>query len=143
MKKAVKKTTGATSRRRRLNSRAGFTLIEVLVAISIFAFGMMGLAAGAITITRANKTAQFHTMATSLAQEKLEQLKATSVAFVAGCPPPNNSCETAPNYLGVTFTRNWTVDLNQPQTGLKQITVTIQWTDYIQHQISVISAMPL
>jgi type IV pilus assembly protein PilV len=140
MKKPSKKSPGATSWRRRLNSRAGFTLIEVLVAISIFAFGMMGLAAGAITITRANKTAQFHSMATSLAQEKLEQLKATSVSFVSSC---TSSCETAPTYLGVTFTRTWDVALNSPQTGLKQMTVSITWRDYISHTITVISAMPL
>ena len=134
MKKFLQKILRQTSWRRRLNSRAGFTLIEVLVAISIFAFGMMGLAAGAITITRANKTAQFHTMGTSLAQEKLEQLKATSVASVT------SGNDTLPPYLGVTFTRTWNV---VPQTGLKQITVTIQWTDYTSHTISVISAMPL
>jgi type IV pilus assembly protein PilV len=141
MKKILKKTSGATLSRRILNSRAGFTLIEVLVAISIFAFGMMGLAAGAVTITRANKTAQFHTMGTALAQEKLEQLKATVVASVSDC---STSCDaTPPSYLGVTFTRTWTAQDNLPQTGLKQITVTVQWTDYIQHQIIVISAMPL
>ena len=141
MKKAFNKTKSAASRRRMLNSRAGFTLIEVLVAISIFSFGMMGLAAGAVTITRANKTAQFHTMATALAQEKLEQLKATSVSFVSTCA---SSCETtAPSYLGVTFTRTWDVQTNLPQTGLKQMTVTVAWRDYIDHTISVVSAMPL
>ena len=125
---------------RRMRSSAGFTLIEVLVAISIFAFGMLGLAAGAISITRANKTAQFYTMGTTLAQEKLEQLKATTSANVNSC---STNCETAPTYLGVTFTRTWAVAQNQPQAGLKQITVTIQWTDYTTHTISVISAMPL
>lgn len=124
---------------RRMKSRAGFTLIEVLVAVSIFAFGMLGLAAGAISITRANKTAQFHTMATSLAQEKLEQLKSTSVAFVSNCP---SSCEAAPpTYLGVTFTRHWDIVLNAPQPGLKQITVTVDWKDYTNHTVTVISAM--
>jgi prepilin-type N-terminal cleavage/methylation domain-containing protein len=141
MNNSFTKTVSAASQRRILNSRAGFTLIEVLVAISIFAFGMMGLAAGAITITRANKTAQFHTMGTALAQEKLEQLKATVVASVSTC---SASCDaTPPSYLGVTFTRTWTTVDNSPQTGLKQITVTVAWTDYIAHTISVTSAMPL
>ncbi|HTM07247.1 MAG TPA: prepilin-type N-terminal cleavage/methylation domain-containing protein [Verrucomicrobiae bacterium] len=125
--------------RRLLQSRAGFSLIEVLVAVSIFAFGMLGLAAGAISITRANKTAQFHTMATNLAQEKLEQLKSTSVAFVSSC---TSSCEAdPPTYLGVTFTRSWSAALNVPQPGLKQITVTVKWTDYMLHEVNVISAM--
>lgn len=126
--------------RRGLCSRAGFSLIEVLVAVSIFAFGMLGLAAGAISITRANKTAQFHTMATSLAQEKLEQLKSTSVSFVMSC---TSNCEAdPPTYLGVTFKRSWSAALNVPQPGLKQLTVTVQWTDYTTHTVTVISAMP-
>jgi len=137
MNKAKKKSASGCGTR--LRSAAGFTLIEVLVAVTIFAVSMMGLAAGVISITRANKTALFHTMATSLAQEKLEQLKATSVAFVSSCP---SNCEVAPTYLGVTFTRYWTVDLNQPQPGLKKITVNVRWTDYSQHTITVISAMP-
>ncbi len=139
MSKAHSKKIGPAFFRRVLASRAGFTLIEVLVAVSIFAVGMLGLAAGAISIMRANKTAEFHTMATTLVQEKLEQLKSTSVAFVSSC---TTNCETAPTDLGVTFTRTWDVVLNQPQSGLKQITVTIQWTDYTSHTISVISAMP-
>jgi type IV pilus assembly protein PilV len=139
MSKTRSKKIGPLFFRRVLASRAGFTLIEVLVAVSIFAVGMLGLAAGSISIMRANKTAQFHTMATTLVQEKLEQLKSTSVAFVSSCA---SNCETAPTYLGVTFTRTWDVALNQPQAGLKQITVTIQWSDYTSHTISVISAMP-
>jgi type IV pilus assembly protein PilV len=130
----------STPLRRLLESRAGFSLVEVLVAVSIFAFGMLGLAAGAISITRANKTSQFHTMATSLAQEKLEQLKSTSVAFVSSC---TSSCEAdPPTYLGVTFTRSWSAALNVPQPGLKQITVTVDWRDYTTHTVTVISAMP-
>ncbi len=123
----------------RVRSRAGFSLIEVLVAIGILSIGMLGLAVGAISITRANKTAQFHTIATNMAQDKLEQLKATTVANVSTC---STSCETAPSYLGVTFTRTWTVTANTPLAGLNQITVTVNWTDYASHSVSVTSAMP-
>ena len=138
MKRAVKKSARFFLLQR-LRSSAGFTLIEVLVAIGILSFGMLGLAVGAISITRGNKTAQFHTMATNMAQDKLEQLKATTVANVATCA---TSCETAPTYLGVTFTRTWNVAANTPAAGLSQITVTVQWTDYSSHSVSVISAMP-
>jgi type IV pilus assembly protein PilV len=137
MKRVVKSTRFCLLQR--LRSSAGFTLIEVLVAIGILSFGMLGLAVGAISITRGNKTAQFHTMAVNMAQDKLEQLKATTVANVATC---TTSCETAPTYLGVTFTRTWNVAANTPAAGLSQITVIVQWTDYSSHSVSVISAMP-
>ena len=55
-----------------ITSREGFTVIEVLVSLSIFTVAVLGLAVGAITIVRANKTSQFHTVATNLAQDRLE-----------------------------------------------------------------------
>ena len=119
--------------RRRLASHEGFSLIEVLVAIGIFSIAILGLAVGAITITRANKTSQFHTVGTNLAQDKLEQLKAKAFLDVdAGgdVPPP---------VQGVDFTRNWTVTNNT--ATFKQINVTVQWTDYTPHSLTISSAI--
>jgi prepilin-type N-terminal cleavage/methylation domain-containing protein len=120
-----------------LASRAGFSLIEVLVAIGILSVAILGLAVGAITITRANKMSQFHTVATNLAQDKLEQLRAGPFAGVAAC---TTSCDAVPPaYQGVTYTRTWTV---APNTAtFKQINVTVQWTDYILHSLTVTSAL--
>jgi prepilin-type N-terminal cleavage/methylation domain-containing protein len=133
------KKTAALSLRRRLQSRAGFTMIEVLVAMGIFSVAVLGLAVGAITITKANKTSQFHTIATNMAQDKAEQLKATSVGFVTTCA---SACETAPTYQGATFTRTWVVTTNSPFAGVNKIDVTVVWTDYAQHTVTVSSAMP-
>jgi len=119
--------------RRRLASHEGFSLIEVLVAIGIFSIAILGLAVGAITITRANKTSQFHTVGTNLAQDKLEQLKASAFAAVgAGGDVP-------PSVQGVAFTRNWTVTNNT--ATFKQINVTVQWTDYTPHSLTISSAI--
>lgn len=117
---------------KRLTAHEGFSLIEVLVAIGIFSVAILGLAVGAITITRANKTSQFHTVGTNLAQDKLEQLKASGFAAVAGgdVPPP---------VQGVAFTRNWTVT---PITAtFKQINVTVSWTDYFTHDVLISGAI--
>lgn len=119
--------------RRRLASHEGFSLIEVLVATGIFSIAILGLAVGAITITRANKTSQFHTVGTNLAQDKLEQLKANAFAAVGAggdVPPP---------VQGVAFTRNWTVTNNT--ATFKQINVTVQWTDYTPHSLTISSAI--
>jgi prepilin-type N-terminal cleavage/methylation domain-containing protein len=121
-----------------LASRTGFSLIEVLVAIGILSVAILGLAVGAITITRANKTSQFHTVATNLAQDKLEKLRAGPFAGVVDC---STNCDGVlpPTYQGVTYLRSWTV---APNTAtFKQINVTVQWTDYILHSLTVSSAM--
>jgi prepilin-type N-terminal cleavage/methylation domain-containing protein len=131
------KKTAPLSLRRRLKSNAGFTMIEVLAAMGIFSVAVLGLAVGAITITKANKTSQFHTIATNMAQDKAEQLKATSVGFVTTC---DNACETAPTYQGVTFTRTWLV--TTPFAGVNKVDVTVTWTDYALRTVTVSSAMP-
>ena len=122
-----------------LASRAGFTMVEVLVAIGIFSIAILGLAVGAITITRANKTSQFHTLATNLAQDKLEQLKAATSPNVTSC---SSNCDASvPTYQNAAFTRTWVVTANTPAAGINQIDVTVQWRDYSQHSLTVSSAM--
>ena len=120
-----------------LTSYAGFSLIEVLVALGIFSVAILALAVGAITITRANKTSQFHTVATNVAQDALEQLKAQPFAAVNACAV--NCDAVPPTFQGVTYTRTWTI---APSTAtFKQINVTVQWTDYTLHNLTVSSAM--
>jgi prepilin-type N-terminal cleavage/methylation domain-containing protein len=119
--------------RQRLASHEGFSLIEVLVAMGIFSVAILGLAVGAITITRANKTSQFHTVGTNLAQDKLEQLKASAFAAVgAGSDVPSP-------VQGVAFTRNWTVTNNT--ATFKQVNVTVSWTDYYPRSLTVSTAV--
>jgi prepilin-type N-terminal cleavage/methylation domain-containing protein len=118
-------------------ARGGFTVIEVMIAIGVLSVGVLGLAKGAIMITRANQTSQFQTTATNLAQDMLEQLQARSFAAITAC---SSSCDaTPPTLQGVTFTRSWTV--TPSTTTFKQINVTVQWTDYTPHTITVSSAV--
>jgi prepilin-type N-terminal cleavage/methylation domain-containing protein len=121
---------------KRLASRTGFSLIEVLVAIGIFSFAMLGLAVGAVTITRANKTSQFHTVGTNVAQDVLEQLKAQPFAAVNTCAV---NCVPDQTFQGVTFTSNWTV--TNSTALFKQINVTVIWTDTAQRTLTVSSGI--
>ncbi len=116
--------------------RRGFTLIEVLISMTIFSVAILGLAIGASSVMRANQTSYFSTIAVSLAQDKLEELKANSAS--GPCPTP---CESPPTHDGVAFTRTWVFTEGSPVTGVRRIDVQVDWTDYIAHTVSISSAV--
>ncbi len=70
-------TAGALSRR-------GFTLLEVLIAVLVFSFGLLGVAGMMLVSMRGNHTAQVHTQATFLAQWMGDAMRANPVAVIAG-----------------------------------------------------------
>ena len=63
--------------------RSGFTLIEVLVALVIFHFGMLALAAITIGTARDLATANRRARAQAVARNRVQQLRASA------CPPPS------------------------------------------------------
>ena len=58
-------------------AQAGFTIVEVLAAVSIFAIGFAGIASLLDTTVRMNGLAAQLTAATQLAQDKVEEIRAT------------------------------------------------------------------
>jgi len=111
----------------------GFTLIEILMALTIFSVSFLALAAGATTVMKSNKTSYMSTIATNLAQDKLEELMATNVASIAA----NN--DTPAPVDGVVFTRTWTID-DVVLPGLRRIQVQVDWGG---HRLTVTSAVDL
>ncbi len=116
----------------------GFTLIEVLISMTIFSIAILGLAIGAGTVMRANQTSYFSTIAINLAQDKLEELKANP-ANLNPCPPICDS--TVPTHDGVAFTRTWEVTNGSPVAGVSRVDVQVDWTDYIALTVSISSAV--
>ena len=130
IEKALSKSNGAAS---------GFTVIEALMAMVIFGVAILGLAIGATTVVRANQTSLYITIATNLAQDRLEELKSRTSGTITA------SSETQ-TVSGVTFTRSWTVDAggvnNCPNvSGLSCIAVTVNWRDYAQRSVVISSAV--
>jgi prepilin-type N-terminal cleavage/methylation domain-containing protein len=117
----------------------GFTVVEVIIAIAIFAVAVLGLAVGSASVIRANQTSLFHTIATNLAQDKLEDLKGRTIINVGSC---SSNCESpVPTYQNLPFIRTWTVTANQPIAGVTQVSVTVQWTDYQTRSVTLSAAV--
>jgi len=116
----------------------GFTLIEVLISMTIFSIAILGLAIGAGSVMRANQTSYFSTIAISLAQDKLEELKANPATLA----PCSTNCESPkPTHDGVAFTRTWEVTNGSPVPGVSRIDVQVEWTDHMTHTVSISSAV--
>ncbi|HET9371636.1 MAG TPA: prepilin-type N-terminal cleavage/methylation domain-containing protein [Vicinamibacterales bacterium] len=64
-------------------SDGGFTLVEVLVAMLIMAIASLGVAALFAVSIRANQAARFQTSTTTLATQKMEQLRGLTWGFDA------------------------------------------------------------
>ena len=125
--------------RRERSAASGFTVIEVLVAMSIFAVAVLGLAIGATTVMQANQTGLYTTIATNLAQDKLEELKAKTAASIDTTGSPQNNI--AVSGVPATFNRSWAVTSGSPAAGVKRIDVTVTWTDHTSHTVTVSSAV--
>ena len=64
--------------------RAGFTIVELLVAMMVFGIGVLGLAATTATVTRLMGSASRNTLAATVAQSRIEKLRGTACASLAG-----------------------------------------------------------
>lgn len=144
-------------------SDKGFTLIEVLIALTILSIGILGIAGLAGTALRSSSYSRSVTQATNFAQERLEGLlgvdytniqasDAASGDFQRNCVGPVGPV-SAPVYtctptaatktIGTTgYTWSYTVtyiDLDGNGTavpnvdGLKRVDLTVSWTDMLWH----------
>jgi type IV pilus assembly protein PilV len=106
---------------RRFKDSEGFTLLEIMIALVILAIGLLGLATMQIMAIKGNSFGQQMTVASTMAQNELEQLRRTTGALA-------NGSDTVTDQNGITYTRNWTVTLNSPQAGASTVLITITWT---------------
>jgi type IV pilus assembly protein PilV len=111
-----------------LHNQKGFTLVEIMVAISIIAIGLLGLVSVTVMVIKGNTFSKTMTTATTLANDKMEQLKKTGYASLA------SGADTAQSI----YTRTWTVTQDSPAAGMKTVVVTVQWPwEGVAHNVTV------
>jgi len=95
----------------------GFTLIEVMIAMFVLVVGLLGVAGVATTVINGNAFSREITTATTLAQDKMEELKDTTYSNIASGSDTQESI----------YTRTWTSTPDSPDADMKTIDVTVQF----------------
>ena len=129
----------------KIKNNDGFTLIEIMVAATIFSFAVLGLGIGTVSVIQTNQYSHLYTSATNLAQAKLEELRAMTSAAFSGLSCPSfatTGCNDSPVASGTTFSRSWQITPNAPVTGVNQIDVKIDWTDYASRSVTITASVP-
>ncbi len=142
--------------RRMPAAERGVTLVELMIAVAILSIGVLGLVGAFMGIQRATQVAKNKTIATGLAQEKLQILGQLNYDQVLVTASPSYRTDYTPSipydtvYFppesvlegGVTYTRLTDVQVvtetggvltilppTTPDTGMRQVTSYILWTE--------------
>jgi len=108
----------------RARNRRGFTLIEIMVAITLLSVGLLGMAGLTVGIMRGNSLSNQVTTATALAQAKMEDIKRVGYSRATG----GKSTEDYNNISGYPLYKRVTdVFVDTPELGMKTVTITVSW----------------
>ena len=99
-----------------LNIQRGFSLIEILFTIFLVTMAIIGLAIMTSTNTQTGDFSKALTSATTLARDKIEELKGGDYESLA-----------AGSDTSGIFTRSWNVEMSASPSDYKKITVTVAW----------------
>jgi Tfp pilus assembly protein PilV len=115
------KTRGVAKERNcRRASGAGFSLIEVMFALTFLAVGILAVASMIPAGTRGVSESRTITSGLMAAQLKIEELKGTPYNSL----PAGSGADTVS-----VFRRSWTVTDSIPTAGCKRLVVTSDWTN--------------
>jgi type IV pilus assembly protein PilV len=108
----------------------GFSLVEVLIAFLIVAFGMLGISR--MNIAAIDATAQVKARATALdlAEQRIEQLRGLTATADYAALVDSNAAESI-NHNFTSFSRSWTVNklTSAGAPRYAQIAVSVAWQD--------------
>jgi prepilin-type N-terminal cleavage/methylation domain-containing protein len=116
-------TMHATFKRHKARREAGFSLIEVLVALLILAGALLAVAKFQVNLVGSNSLAKQRSEAAMLAQAQIESMRA--YATIAAYNGLGSNSDTV-NGTSASFARNWTVTNN---TSYIQVTSSVTWAD--------------
>lgn len=112
----------------------GFTLVELLIALTIFAIGLLSIAGMQITAIRANSSANTLSVASSVAQRVMEEIlsrSSTDPFFTS--EDTDATWDLDPDTAGTTidiagagtYSAKYTITTDDPVSNVTRIAVTV------------------
>ena len=142
MKRSRHSVSGSNCKRK---GESGFTILEVLIAVSILSVGMLAVATMQVSAIRGNHFSDNTTLALALAEQKMEELMGMSYTdgdLTNGQHQENNVDDTGTPDAGGYYKRIWNVtDHTATATGyptMKTVEVIVTWQNDL-HQVSISS----
>ncbi|MEM9532329.1 MAG: type IV pilus modification protein PilV [Pseudomonadota bacterium] len=126
------------TRRRSLRGQRGTTLIEVLVAVLVLSFGLLGLAGLQGISLRSSGNAFMRTQATNLAYEILDQVRANRRQITLSGGPTNQQITDWENVVAATLPAGLLQVTGPGGAALTcnptdcRIAVRLSWADTVQ-----------
>lgn len=114
----------------RRDREAGFTLIEVMIAMIIMAVGLLTIGLAQLTAIRMATTSKYMSQAMYLAEQQMEifhLMPAADVVAMVGTTADGSNPIDLADGDATAFDRSWTVVLDTPETDVITITVDVNW----------------
>ena len=107
-----------------MRNERGFTLISVLLAVSMLTIGLLALARTQALLTASENVVSNRAVALAIATDRLEQLRASDPATLASEPAATVDANGQPSGSGA-YQRSVTVTLDQ--ANLLRLTVVVNY----------------
>jgi len=108
------------------STQKGFTLLEILVALTILSIGLLGMAGLTTTIIHGNSLSNYVTTATTLGQDRMEHFRRLGYSTI-----PTTDTTTTEDYNSIanyfSYKRVSFIDVDSPSAGMKTVTITVYW----------------
>ena len=116
----------------------GFTIIEVIIAISVLTVGILAVSSMQVSAIRGNAFASRQTEGTTIALDRLEKLMSLSYGDTDLAAGSHTAPSPSSRYIVV-----WNVSDDSPLNNAKRVIVTVTWTGHgVQKNLSVERIIP-
>jgi type IV pilus assembly protein PilV len=120
---------GVEEKKANFRKEGGFTLLELLVALTILSIGLLGTAMLTTGIIRGNFFSKNITSATAVAQTTIEGAQRVGYAAVNTYVTDSSKVPPTVSMGEVSFSQSASVTNNSPASNMKTVSITVSWNE--------------